>query len=286
LVVRRIALLGIGVGWLIWIGTASIEFAATGNGARNGREAVTGKAKSGPTAGVGGHDVDRPVTEKDEVHESSPEQEARPMIKEGRQSFRFTTYGDEAFWGDDLQLHRALPGAKQGGVGPGVSPNRALAMGLKFDVDALPADLIRQLKQKTIDLEDPAITAALLKLDAVVGVKGFWSREGKPLSIGFTCAACHSTVDDSLAPGIGHRLDGSPNLDLNLGKIISLAPNLRSIADRLGIIEDDLKQVIMNWGPGKYNTELIPMAMHFTQAGTLPPACCRSRLDSSERPQR
>src|SRR5262245_21210636 len=96
------------------------------------------------------------------------------MINEGRQTFRFDTFGDEAFWGDALQLHRAIAGAKLGGVGPGVSPKTALAVGLKVVMDALPAALIRQVRQRQVDLDDPATTLALLALDAVVGVKGFF----------------------------------------------------------------------------------------------------------------
>jgi hypothetical protein len=154
------------------------------------------------------------------------------MIKEGKQTFRLDTFGDEEFWGDALQLHRALVGLKLGGVGPGVSPKTALAVGLRVDVDALPPALVKQLKHKQVDLDDPATTVALLKLDAVLGVKGFLNQEGSVRSVGITCALCHSTVDDSFAPGIGHRLDGWANRDLNIGKIITLAPNLKPTARR------------------------------------------------------
>ena len=198
----------------------------------------------------------QPVKE-DETRLPGPERDALQMIKEGRQTFRFDTFGDEEFWGDSLKLHHALAGKKLGGVGPGVSPKTALAVGLKVDMDALPADLVQQLKQKRVDLDDPATTVALLKLDAVVGVRGFLDKGDKVRSVGITCALCHSTVDDAFAPGIGHRLDGWPNRDLNVGKIITLAPNLKPLTDRLDIGEDDLKKALLAWGPGKYDAELL-----------------------------
>src|SRR5262245_38882439 len=97
----------------------------------------------------------------------APERDALQMVRDGRQTFRFDTFGDEAFWGDALQLHRAIAGEKLGGVGPGVGPATALAVGLKVDADALPRRLLHQLKRGQVDLEDPAATLALLKLDAV-----------------------------------------------------------------------------------------------------------------------
>jgi hypothetical protein len=157
------------------------------------------------------------------------------MIEQGRQIFRFDTFGDEAFWGDALQLHKAIAGAANGGVGPGVSPATALAVGLKVDVDALPQNLIQQVKAGRVNLNDPATTLALLKLNAVVGVTGLFDSSARLNSMGIQCALCHSTVDDSFAPGIGHRLDGWPNRDLNVGVIISLAPNLQPLADLLSL---------------------------------------------------
>src|SRR5262245_44591936 len=133
---------------------------------------------------------------------------AQQMIEQGRQIFRYDTFGSEAFWGDGLQLHKAIAGEKHGGVGGGVSPKTALAVGLKVDADALPAALKQQIKDGKVNLDDPATTLALLKLDAVVGVKGFFDAQGGLKSIGLVCASCHSTVDDSFAPGIGKRLDG------------------------------------------------------------------------------
>src|ERR1700674_3462768 len=135
---------------------------------------------------------------------------SQQMMENGRQIFRFDTFGSEAFWGDALQLHKAIAGAKNGGVGPGVSPKAALAVGLKVDADALPASITQQLQQGKVNLDDPATTLALLKLNAVVGVTGFFDSQGGLRSMGIQCAFCHSTVDDSLAPGIGHRLDGWP----------------------------------------------------------------------------
>ena len=151
---------------------------------------------------------------------------ARAMIDDGRRTFRFDTFGDEAFWGDALKLHQAIAGAANGGVGDGVSPKTALAVGLKVDVDALPRDLIKALDRGQVDLDDPASTLALLKTNAVVGVTGVFDGGGKLTSMGIQCALCHSTVDDSFAPGIGHRRDGWANRDLNVGAIVALAPDL------------------------------------------------------------
>src|SRR5207244_4113344 len=106
------------------------------------------------------------------------------MVREGRQIFRFDTFGDEAFWGDALHLHQAIAGEKHGGVGPGVSPKTALAAGLKVDLDALPAALQQQLKAGQVNLDDPATTLALLKLNAVVGVTGFFTADGGIRSLG------------------------------------------------------------------------------------------------------
>ncbi len=178
------------------------------------------------------------------------------MISEGRQTFRFDTFGDEAFWGDMLQLHRAIEGTQFGGVGPGLSPSAALTLGLKVDVDALPGGLVRQLKQGRVDLNDPAVTLTLLRHDAVLGVKGFF--EGNNLrSVGITCALCHSTVDDSLTTGIGHRLDGWANRDLNVGEIVALAPDLSPFSNLLGVSQDTVRTVLRSWGPGKFDAELI-----------------------------
>jgi len=202
---------------------------------------------------------------------------ADAMLKEGRKIFRYDTFGSEAFWGDTLQLHKAIIGAKQGGVGPGVSPKTALAVGLKVDSDALPAALKKQLAAGKVDLDDPATTIALLKLNAVVGVTAFTGGDGNIKSIGIQCAFCHSTVDNSFAPGIGKRLDGWANRDLNVGAIISLAPNLKPFTELLGVDVDTVKKVLASWGPGRFDAELDKdgkaLRPDGKQAGTLiPPA--------------
>jgi hypothetical protein len=202
---------------------------------------------------------------------------ASRMLEEGRKIFRYDTFGSEAFWGDTLQLHKAIAGEKNGGVGDGVSPKTALSVGLKVDADVLPAALKQQIKQGMVDLDDPATTLALLKLDSVVGVKGFFDPRGGIRSMGIQCALCHSTVDDSFAPGIGKRLDGWAARDLNVGAIVSLAPNLQPFSDLLGVDVATVKKVLGSWGPGRYDAELDKdgkgLRPDGKQAGTLiPPA--------------
>jgi hypothetical protein len=202
---------------------------------------------------------------------------AQKMMEQGRRIFRFDTFGSEAFWGDTLQLHKAIAGEKNGGVGGGVSPKTALSVGLKVDADALPDALKQQLKAGKVDLEDPATTLALLKLNSVVGVTGYFDEKGGIRSMGIQCAFCHSTVDDSLAPGIGRRLDGWANRDLNVGVIVSLAPNLKPFSDLLGVDVATVKKVLNSWGPGRFDAELDKDGKAFRpdgkQAGTLiPPA--------------
>ena len=179
------------------------------------------------------------------------------LIGEGKQIFRYDTFGDEAFWGGQLKLHQAIEGEKFGGVGPGVSPATALAVGLKVDVNALPKSLQSQIKNGKVDLNDPAVTLALLKLNAVVGVTGHFNSDGSLSSMGIQCALCHSTVDDSFAPGIGHRLDGWANRDLNVGAIIALSPDLSPLQNLLGVDRDTVVKVLQSWGPGKFDAELV-----------------------------
>lgn len=179
------------------------------------------------------------------------------LVDEGKQIFRYDTFGDEDFWGGQLKLHQAIEGAQFGGVGPGVSPATALAVGLKVDVQALPDSLKSKLKNNQIDLNDPAVTLALLKLNAVVGVTGFFNPDGSLSSVGIQCALCHSTVDDSFAPGIGKRLDGWPNQDLNVGAIIGLSPDLSPLQDLLGADRATVESVLSSWGPGKFDAELV-----------------------------
>lgn len=208
---------------------------------------------------------------------SSNAQNAADMFVQGRHIFRFDTFGDQAFWGDSLKLHKAIEGSKLGGVGAGVSPSTALAVGLKVDVDALPASLIQELKAGQVNLNDPATTLALLKLNSVLGVTGYFKPDGTLRSLGIQCALCHSTVDNSLAPGIGHRLDGWANRDLNVGEIISLAPNLKPFADLLGVDQATVRAVLQSWGPGHFDAELALDGKAFrpdgkTSAVLIPPA--------------
>jgi hypothetical protein len=198
-------------------------------------------------------------------------------IAAGRQSFRSDTFGSEAFWGDTLKLHTTIAGAANGGMGPGLSPKAALAIGLKVDAEALPAALVAQVKAGQVNLDDPATTLALLRLNAVVGVTGLFNPDMTIKSIGIHCALCHSTVDDSFMPGIGKRLDGWANRDLNVGAIVSLAPNLKPFTDLLQVDVETVKKVLASWGPGRYDAELDKDGKAFRpdgkQAGTLiPPA--------------
>lgn len=178
-------------------------------------------------------------------------------LDEGRRIFRYDTFGDEAFWGDALRLHEAIAGSTNGGVGPGVSPKTALAVGLKVDSDALPASVVQGIRSGRINLDDPATTLALLQLDAVVGVTGRFSPGKKIVSLGIQCAFCHSTVDDSFAPGIGRRLDGWPNRDLNVGAIVALSPDLSAVNRFLGVDDATTRKVLASWGPGKFDALLF-----------------------------
>src|SRR5579864_373687 len=209
--------------------------------------------------------------------DSTIKADAIRMIAEGRNTFRFDTFGDQAFWGDTLHLHQAIEGAALGGVGPGVSPTTALAVGLKVDSDALPPALVRALKAGQVNLNDPAVTLALLKLNSVVGVTGFFNNQGTLKSVGIQCALCHSTVDNSLAPGIGHRLDGWANRDLNVGAIVALSPNLQPFADLLHTDQNTVRTVLNSWGPGHFDAELGLDGKAFrpdgkTAAVLIPPA--------------
>jgi hypothetical protein len=202
--------------------------------------------------------------------------QSRELFNRGKRIFRFDTFGDQAFWGGALRLHKAIEGEKLGGVGPGVSPKTALAVGLKVDVEALPRSVKQAIAKGDVDLDDPATTLALLKLNSVVGVKGFFSDRGTLRSMGITCAFCHSTVDDSFAPGIGRRLDGWPNRDLNVGAIVNLAPNKKPLTDLLGVDEATVNKVLAAWGPGKFDAELFLDGKGFRpdgkSAATLLPA--------------
>jgi hypothetical protein len=201
----------------------------------------------------------------------------RRLIDEGRQTFRFDTFGDEVFFGDTIKLHQAIRGDGLGGVGPGVSPKTALAVGLKVDSEALPPAVVSAIQGGQVDLDDPATTLALLQLNAVVGVTGFFDEDGGLTSVGVQCALCHSTVDDSFAPGIGRRLDGWANRDLNVGAIIGLSPDLSAVNDLLGVDDATTRAVLNSWGPGKFDAELFLDGKAFQPDGRsaatlIPPA--------------
>ncbi len=171
---------------------------------------------------------------------------------DGKAIFRFDTFGDEQLWTNVLQMQNVIST---------VSPATALAVGLKVDSDALPPAVVAAIKAGQVNLNDPATTIALLKLNAVVGVIGKVAPDNTLTSIGVTCALCHSTVDNSFTPGIGHRLDGWPNRDLNVGLIISLSPAIP--APGLGSPD---KSVFQSWGPGKFDARL-----HFFDGTTFHP---------------
>ena len=203
---------------------------------------------------------------------------AKTLLEKGRAIFRFETFGDEAWWTDTIQLNKAIAGERHGGIGAGVSPATALAVSLKVDIDAIPRNIQQHIRLGKVDLGAPALTLTLLELDAVVGVKATLGDDRNGIrKLGVTCALCHSTVDDSFAPGIGHRLDGWPNRDLNVGLIVSLSPNLQPIADLLQTDVPTVKTVLNSWGPGRYDAWLDKDGKAFRpdggQAGTLiPPA--------------
>src|SRR5215207_904294 len=179
------------------------------------------------------------------------------LLAEGMQIFRYDTFGSEEFWGDKVKLHEAIQGAKFGGMGSGLSPKQALELGLKVDMDAVPKNVATAIKAGKVDLNDPANTLLLLKANAVIGVTGFFNQDGKSLkAIGIQCALCHSTVDNAFLPGIGHRLDGWPNRDLNIGAIVASAPDLRAFVKMLEVDEATVKKVLTSWGPGKFDALL------------------------------
>jgi mono/diheme cytochrome c family protein len=171
-----------------------------------------------------------------------------PSRVDGRWIFRFDTFGDEQLWTDVLRMHEVVQK---------LDPTTALSVGLKVDSDALPPKIIAALKANQVDLKDPATTLLLLRLNAVVGVKGTVDSSGQLVKFGVTCALCHSTVDNSLAPGIGRRLDGWANTTLNPGAILALSP----------AIDAPTKEEFKKWGPGKYDprhhafdgTNIIPL---------------------------
>lgn len=217
------------------------------------------------------------VSGNDDIRAKSNIRNTVKLIKKGKQVFRHDTFGNESFWGGQLRLHDAIAGEINGGVGPGVSPLAALTLGLKVDVTSLPKSLRNDLRAGQVDLDSPATTLALLQLDAVVGVKGQFNIDGQLQSVGITCALCHTQVDDSLAPGIGRRLDGWANRDLNVGAIIAAAPDLSPFATLLGTDENTVRTVLNSWGPGKFDAALLLDGKAFRPDGKpaatlIPPA--------------
>jgi len=194
---------------------------------------------------------------KKDNNNNNPDHPDPPLVSEGKNIFRFDSFGDEDFWSNLLHIDKAIAGAANGGFGGGVSPKTALAVGLKVDAAVLPANVVAGIQSGAVNLNDPATTLALLKLNSVVGVKGTFNENGSLKSIGITCAVCHSTVDNSFAPGIGKRLDGWPNRDLNVGTIISLTDNAQPIANMLHVDEATLRSVLGMWGPGKFGAILF-----------------------------
>ncbi len=168
----------------------------------------------------------------------SSAEDQQALVQQGQQIFRYETFGDEAQWTDALRLHEAISAA--------VDPTTALSVGLKVDADALPPAVVAGIRNGSVDLTSPATTIALLKLNAVVGVQGTVDTVNgvdRLSKVGITCALCHSTVDNSFAPGIGKRLDGWPNRDLNPGAIIALSPALDAAT----------KATLNSWGKGKFD---------------------------------
>lgn len=183
----------------------------------------------------------------------SIERNMKEMFHKGKAVFRYETFNDEVFWTDQLQLQKAIADEKHGGIGKGLSPKQALDAGLKVDLAVLPRFLRRRIRQGKF-LSDPWVTLQLIKINAVLGVVGKFDGKGNLTSIGLTCASCHSTVLDP--SGIGKRLDGWPNRDLNVGAIISMAPNLQPLSKLLGVDVETVKKVLASWGPGKFDAEL------------------------------
>ena len=211
-------------------------------------------------------------------HNFSTERHVLDQVREGRDTFRYATFGDEAFWGDGIGLHLAIAGAANGGVGPGLSPETALAAGLKVDVDALPRSRAARAWRAARS------TSTILPSHSNCSSSTRWlespasSMNGASItSMGIQCAFCHSTVDDSFAPGIGRRRDGWANRDLNVGAIMALAPRLESVAKLLGSDVATVRTVLNSWGPGRFDAMLFMDGKAFRPDGKsasvlIPPA--------------
>jgi len=188
-----------------------------------------------------------PATQADQERGVS-EENGGPASRDGQAIFRFDTFGDEQLWTQVLRMHDVIAT---------VSPATALAVGLKVDVEALPEEVIAALRAGQIDLTNPAVTVELLRVNAVVGVKGDVDQGGQLTQVGVTCALCHSSVDNSFAPSIGKRLDGWANTDLNVGAIVALSP----------VLDEATKAEFKTWGPGMYDprhhffdgTNIVPL---------------------------
>jgi hypothetical protein len=178
---------------------------------------------------------------------------ADDLFEKGKAVFRFETFGDEVFWTDKLKLHKIIADSAHGGSGRGLTPKEALALGLKVDLDILP-NILRKKIEAGKFLDDPWVTLELIKINAVLGVVGTFDGKGNLSKIGITCASCHSTVENNT--GIGSRLDGWPNRDLNVGAIIAAAPDLSAFETLLNVDKATVLKVLKSWGPGKFDAEL------------------------------
>jgi hypothetical protein len=202
----------------------SADGGTSGSGGKGGSGGTSGKGGSGGTSGKGGSGGTVPTGGKASIID--------PDDYDGQEVFRFDTFGDEQFWTGTLRMHEAIQAA--------LTPVMALELGLKVDAEVLPEGILEE-----VDLEDPATTVALIGMNAVVGVQGTVDADMNLTSVGITCALCHSDVDDSVMPGIGVRIDGAANRDLDPGAIIALAPALEGMTDAL--------EVYSSWGPGRFD---------------------------------
>ena len=193
------------------------------------------------------------------------------LIAQGQDIFRFSTFGDEIFWSGALQLDQTILGEANGGIGPGLTPNQALSLGLKVDAEALPQSVVDAIIAGEVDLDDPLTTVDLLRLNAVLGVIGQFDEDNNLASVGINCALCHSTVDNSFTQGIGSRLDGWPNRDINVGAIIA-ATNVAPLADILGVDVPTAIAVLNNWGPGRFDGALLLDGQPLDENGAFIPA--------------
>jgi hypothetical protein len=245
----------------IAIATSAFASIIIACGSNNSNSSDAPKPSDGPTSGSDAG----PMAPPDPVTMN-----AAALIAQGRDTFRNDTFGDEAFWGSaGLGL--------QAGVAT-VDPTTALSLGLKVDMDALPANVVAGIQNGSISLTDPKTTIALLQLNAVVGIKGTVDAAGNLTDIGITCALCHSTVDNAFAKGVGHRLDGWANRDLNVGAIVAAtvtnpAPVLAffnnylvTVANQPPLDAAGLKAILNSWGPGKFDAEV------FLDGKATPPA--------------